>query len=617
MPTSSSIVTKLQVPLDRTPANVGVVGDLLIDEQGARTLGDALINVSGVGVEAGAGLFDYFVLRGFDALSSGLVLTDGVPEPEVTYYPLFNIERVEVFKGPAGFLYGSNPLAGAVNLVRRQPEPGRFGRVAIEGGSFGTAAGELDWNIADADGSIAFRVNATYSQTDGHREGKDGELTALNPAFTWRPSPSSSLTVNAELGAADFQPDAGLPLVNGELPPVSRDAAYESDRDRSEQDVRRLQADYQIELTPTLGLRNKAYFRGLDWISDGTLLFGAFPNGFGGFVVARSLLLLDDRQRSFGNQLELTYTGSAGGVEHRLVAGLELSQADDEFTLDFAQLPFADLFDPSPASGPLVVQPQSAGDTRARIVAPHVVDYVTFSERWQALAGVRFDDIDFEDDVSGTRRSDGEWSPLVGLVFAPAPELSLLPQCRAVLRTAFAARDRGAQAGAQPAGRARPPPELARRKDSHHDLALPARAREHRHSGRQRLHAAGGRSALARLRARARGAAAPGPRRRRLVRLHRLRADALRRGGTDRPAEFLRRAGPLRQSLRLLARAPRAPLGEPALRAAVCGSAPACATSASGSPPRTTWSSSTTSSCSTRASVSTVAPGMSRSTSTI
>ena len=46
VPTSSSIVTKLPVERDRTPANVGVVGDRLLAEQGALTLGDALVNVS-------------------------------------------------------------------------------------------------------------------------------------------------------------------------------------------------------------------------------------------------------------------------------------------------------------------------------------------------------------------------------------------------------------------------------------------------------------------------------------------------------------------------------------------------------------------------------------------
>ena len=68
------------------------------------------------------------MIRGFDSLSSGLVLTDGVPEPESTFYPLYNVRQVEVMKGPTAFLYGGNPLAGAVHLVRKQPQPRRFAR---------------------------------------------------------------------------------------------------------------------------------------------------------------------------------------------------------------------------------------------------------------------------------------------------------------------------------------------------------------------------------------------------------------------------------------------------------------------------------------------------------
>ena len=63
------------------------------------------------------------MVRGFDSIDGGLVLTDGAPEPEISFYQLYNVERVEVLKGPGGFLYGRNPLAGTVNLVRKQPVP--------------------------------------------------------------------------------------------------------------------------------------------------------------------------------------------------------------------------------------------------------------------------------------------------------------------------------------------------------------------------------------------------------------------------------------------------------------------------------------------------------------
>ena len=80
-PASNTIAAKLPVAQEWTPANVGVVDRDLFEEQGATVLGDALENVSGVGVQTGFGVFDLFVLRGFDSLSGGLILTDGAPEP--------------------------------------------------------------------------------------------------------------------------------------------------------------------------------------------------------------------------------------------------------------------------------------------------------------------------------------------------------------------------------------------------------------------------------------------------------------------------------------------------------------------------------------------------------
>ena len=118
---------KLAVPVQLTPASVSVVPRAVFESQDAFVLGDALRNVSGVSVATGFGVFDFFTIRGFDSLSSALVLTDGAFEPESTFYPLYNVRQVEVVKGPAAFLYGANPLSGAVHLVRKQPVAGTLG----------------------------------------------------------------------------------------------------------------------------------------------------------------------------------------------------------------------------------------------------------------------------------------------------------------------------------------------------------------------------------------------------------------------------------------------------------------------------------------------------------
>jgi TonB-dependent siderophore receptor len=422
-PTSNTIATKLPMDLAWTPANVGVVGQPLLFEQGATVLGDALENVSGANVQTGQGVFDFFVLRGFDSLNNVLVLIDGVPEPEASFYQLYNVERVEVFKGSAGFLYGKDPLSGVVNLVRKQPVPRDFGVVGVGGGSFGNYEGSLDWNASAGDGELTFRLNGLWRETDGYREGKEGRVWAANPTLTWRPSERTSLHVNAELANLDYSPDAGLPLLGGELPPVSRDAAYESRLDRSEQAVERLQVDFERRLSGSLTLRNKTYYRQLDWQTDGTLLFGAFPNGFGGFAVARTLTSLDDRQDFFGNQLEVVTSRTAGKVEHRLLAGLDLALHQDRFTLGVFLLDPVDLLRPVDATGrrqDLLLLQVDGGSSDTLVLAPYVIDQMSFGDRFRLLAGARFDQIEFEDKFLRQTRTDGKLSPMLGAVYSPA-----------------------------------------------------------------------------------------------------------------------------------------------------------------------------------------------------
>src|SRR5262249_33283211 len=120
---------KTPLSLQSTPASVSVVSRKLFESQDGVVMGDALRNAAGVNVQSGFGVFDYFVVRGFDSLSSGLVITDSVAEPESTFYPLYNLRQVEVLKGPGAFLYGGHPLGGASRLGRRQPPPPRFADV--------------------------------------------------------------------------------------------------------------------------------------------------------------------------------------------------------------------------------------------------------------------------------------------------------------------------------------------------------------------------------------------------------------------------------------------------------------------------------------------------------
>ncbi len=425
---SSSIATRLPVAITSVPASISAVGRATIEEQGSVILGDALANASGINVQTGFGVFDYFVIRGFDSLTSGLVLTDGIPEPEVSFYNLYNIESVEVLKGPGAFLYGGNPLSGTVNLVRKQPVFENFARIGGSVGSFGTYRATADIGAKNEKETVAFRLNGLLQGSDNYRDDKDNSTWAINPAVAWRIDERSTLRVQLEYVKASFKSDSGLPVVGDSLIAVPRKRSYQSPFDDSDLETYRLQLSFDRQLTDDISLRDRFYYTDFDWPSSGTIFNGVFPNTEGSQDLYRSLLVLDDHQRFIGNQLEAVMSRSTGSLRHTLLAGIEVARLSDEFTLDVAGLPNIALLSPvESAVRPLFIIPNqsTAADARSVVIAPYFVDQIDFGERYEAFVGARFDAIDYEDGITATDRTYNKLSPMLGLAFRPTADLSL------------------------------------------------------------------------------------------------------------------------------------------------------------------------------------------------
>jgi len=436
IPTTGSVAAKMNLPLQQTPASVGVVTNALIENQDGVVLVDALKNVSGVNVQSGFGVFDYFIIRGYESLTNGLVLIDGAAEPEVTFYNLYNLDRVEVLKGPSASLYGGNPLSGTVNLVRKQPIFRNFLHVNGSFGRFNSYRGTLDFGIANLNSGVAFRLNSLWQDSENHRDDKGNDNLSVNPALTWRLNDQTMLSANFEYVDNSYQPDAGVPLLNNQLPNVPRTQSYQTPFDFSDQQILRGRVDFERRMSKTFTLRDKIYYTDLDWKTEGTLFFGAFPTP-GGTFVARALTTLEDRQKLFGNQLEASLVFGTGTVKHQLLAGFEVSRLGDKFAMGFAQLPLISLFNPveSATANTITRIPTMQADGRSLNYAPYVLDHITFSEKVQVLLGGRYDVIDFQDQrtlytqfgpvLSPTDRTYKKFSPMAGLTFSPVSSISL------------------------------------------------------------------------------------------------------------------------------------------------------------------------------------------------
>ncbi len=423
----ASVASKVAAPLQELPASLSVVSHPLFKSQDAVILSDALRNVSGINIQSNFAVHDFFLIRGFDSLSTGLVLTDGAPEPEATFYNLYNIEQVEVLKGPSAFLYGGNPLSGVVNLTRKEPQFNTFFQGSGTIGAFGTFRGQADLNLGSSDGPLAFRLNVMGQDVDGYRDRANHQV-AVNPALTWKPNERDRVTVNFEFVTNQFTPDAGLPLLGNQIPNVSRESDYGSPFDISDQNIYRFRFDWSHQVSDSIQIRNKFYYTDLDWESDGTLLSGVFPDQTGALQVQRFLNLLDDRQRLVGNQFEVLFRFNTGAVRHDLLTGFEASRLADKFSLDVAFLPTEDLFNPvETAQEPFFFLPGQSqiGDSRALVFAPYFVDQVHLTEKLRLFVGGRLDTVDFEDAPSASRRRDTRFSPMVGFLVAPKTDLSI------------------------------------------------------------------------------------------------------------------------------------------------------------------------------------------------
>ena len=422
LPERGGMVTRWPMALRDTPASVAVVPGALVAAQHGEVLGDALANVSGVNVQSGFGVSDYFVVRGFDSLSSGMVLYDGAVEPEVSFYPMYNVSRIEVLKGPGAFLYGGKPLSGAVNLVRRKPVFAA-GPFAVFGGSYGShgsyrTTADAGWRRGER---VALRVNAMGRGSDNYRDDKGYSEWAINPAAAVRFGDRAVIEASAEYIANDYSPDSGLPLLGEQLAPVARTRSYQAPGDFSEQAILRLRLDGEMKLSDRLTLRDKLYFTNFEWPSAGTLLNGVLPGEDGSLSVLRTRLSLDDRQRFTGNQLEAVM--AAG--RHRLLAGLEVARLTDDFTLDAVLLPMVDLHRPVELGGSGFPLQSQTAEARATVLAPYVAAQSSITGSLESIAGLRFDRIGYEEEISASERSYGKLSPFLGATWSATEDLRL------------------------------------------------------------------------------------------------------------------------------------------------------------------------------------------------
>ncbi|WP_409564119.1 TonB-dependent receptor [Methylobacterium sp. J-068] len=425
-------------PLE-TPASVDVIAGETTRLRGQNTVAEAVTqNATGITTVAAPGNGNgAFTARGFAGPNSIQQLYDGtrlfVGAGTVTFpFDTWNVERIEVLRGPASVLYGDGAIGGVVNVVTKKPvfTPINEARAAL--GSDGLARLALDSGgpIGEA---LAYRLNVSGNRTEGWIS-PDGSFRnlAVSGALTLQATPDLAFTLSHDFGYQEPARYWGTPLVNGRILESIRFNNY------NVRDAKILWTDnwtqLRTEWTPSadVTIRNTAYRlqSRRQWRDVEQYAF----NRDTGRIDRSDYLEIYHSQEQVGNRFDAAFRGTLFGFRNEFLAGFDVNHIAFRHTNNF-------YFDASTSVDPFLYDPgvfpkdglaRPAYATSTSQASVFAENRLVLSDQVSLLAGVRYDapTLHRQDLVTGAGfdRDFQALSYRFGAVYNPTPLLALYAQ---------------------------------------------------------------------------------------------------------------------------------------------------------------------------------------------
>lgn len=439
---------KTPTPIRDVPQSLTLVTEEQIELRGFDSLGDIIDYTPGVNTSQGEGHRDAIVFRGVRSTADFFI--DGVRDDVQYYRPLYNLEQVEILRGPNALLFGRGGTGGILNRVTKKGVIGdSFTDLRAGIDSFGGYSVWLDTNVG-GNSSAAFRLNAMYEQLDNHRDFFDGERIGFNPTGRFLLSDRTTLDVSYEYIDHERFIDRGIPTgADGQPVEAFEDIVFgDPELNLTTLEAHLFRAALQHEFSANFKGNVSAFYGDYDKFYSNFYVSAYDPIATPDQVTLDGYVDTTDRQNLIlsGNLIGQFFTGP---MEHTVIVGseyIETASDQDRFnafwntTMDdneiFAVARPLDLRNGmgTNAFGVPTMNDFTADlndDTRVDIdvFSAYIQDEIQLSEYVDLILGARFDsfDIDVFNVPADERRSrkDEEISPRGGLIFKPWEQISL------------------------------------------------------------------------------------------------------------------------------------------------------------------------------------------------
>lgn len=397
---------KIPLSVQDTPQSVNVLSQTLLQDQGVTRLTDALKNVPGVTLNAGEGAArgDTINIRGFSAFNDFFL--DGVRDAAIYVRDPFDLESIEVLKGPSATLFGRGSTGGVVNQVTKAPTLTPLARLNADIGTNNEYRGVLDIDQPIGP-NAAIRVDAMGEDSGvAERDYVRNRHWGVAPEVAWGLGEPTTVTVAyLHLQEAD-RPDDGVPFVNGAPEAnVNRKNYYGLTSDIAASDVNigtlRITHDFGDGVSVSNILRYASY--DFNYRFDAPNFGSTVPTAttpLSSILVGRDAPSSSGEQTNLTDQFDLTARFDTGSIHHVLVAGIELARQTnnlDRYNNPFNStnnwIPETPLLNPNPneLKPGVAFKATSIQDTSADSEAAYITDTIRLIPQLDLIASVRVD----------------------------------------------------------------------------------------------------------------------------------------------------------------------------------------------------------------------------------
>jgi catecholate siderophore receptor len=428
---TNSSAMKTETPLREIPQSVSVVSQAQMQDQLMSSIGDVVRYVPGVTLHQGENNRDQLVMRGNS--SSADFFVDGVRDDTQYYRDLYNLESVEVLKGPNALIFGRGGAGGVVNRVTKQAGFTPLHEIDVTAGAFENRRMAVDFN-QPVGAKAAVRLNAITESSGSFRDEVTLKRSGVAPSFAFLAGSATMVTAGLEHFHDARVADRGIPSFQGKPADVAIETYFGNPADsRVRADVDLASASIEHH-AGSLTIRNRT-------------LFGVYDRGYQNYVpgavsankatVALSAYNNATQRRNLFNQFDVTESVKTGSLKHTLLAGMEIGRQSSANLRNTGYFNDTSTSVAVPYGQPTTDMPvtfrQSATDAKnhvhTAIAGVYAQDQIDLSSHVKVVGGLRFDRfrMDYLNQRNGDRlgRVDDMVSPRAGVIVMPSKSLSL------------------------------------------------------------------------------------------------------------------------------------------------------------------------------------------------